>query len=294
MDNTLRMALGDGLKAEEEVKIGVCKRAVNSLTWFCCGKAKEGAKKKFFLLRIWDDYKRNKEDARMFKCNERILSEVESISQRYITIFIYLSAFFFYLTALLIPMTEKVDSCTNGHEMTVFFYYAIYAVLSGVSELVLAVYLQRKVDDREALEVNKFHLWKIVSGQLGRADFFTDVLFMMQVYSCGYWVLLSVGVSVLIICSFYQIFMLFKLLKKDHHQLLENIERNCKLAYVTEHQALAVILDSFSLSNFESVGKKTITIPKIISSIKCFTEDLPQFTVQVVFILFYSGDGNKN
>jgi hypothetical protein len=69
--------------------------------------------------------------------------------------------------------------------------------------------------------------------------------------------------------------MLFRLLKKDDHQLLENIERNCKLAYVSEHHCLAVILDSFSLSNFESVGKKTITVPKIISTLKSGVEDLP-------------------
>lgn len=30
-----------------------------------------------------------------------------------------------------------------------------------------------------ALKVNKFHLWKIVGGELARMDFFTDVLFMM-------------------------------------------------------------------------------------------------------------------
>lgn len=62
---------------------------------------------------------------------------------------------------------------------------------------------------------------------------------------------------------------------KDHSTLLENIERNCKLAYISEHQTLAIILDSFSLNNFESVGKQTITIPKIVSSFKSFTEDLP-------------------
>jgi hypothetical protein len=49
-----------------------------------------------------------------------------------------------------------------------------------------------------------------------------------------------------------------------------------------------VILDSFSLSNFEAVGDKTLTIPKVISSIKSFIEDLPQFVIQVIFILFYS------
>jgi hypothetical protein len=67
-----------------------------------------------------------------------------------------------------------------------------------------------------------------------------------------------------------------------------NIERNCKLAYVTEHSSLAVVLDSFSLSNFESVGDSTITVPKIISWIKSLSEDLPQFIMQVVYMLFFS------
>lgn len=64
-------------------------------------------------------------------------------------------------------------------------------------------------------------------------------------------------------------------MSKDHSNLLENIERNCKLAYISEHQSLAIILDSFSLCNFQSVNKKTVTIPKIVSSFKSFTEDLP-------------------
>ena len=67
-----------------------------------------------------------------------------------------------------------------------------------------------------------------------------------------------------------------------------NIERNCKLAYITEHHALAVVLDSFSLSNFESVGDNTITVPKIIAWIKSLSEDLPQFIMQVVYMLFFS------
>ena len=139
----------------------------------------------------------------MFKCNENILSNVESISQRYVTIGIYLSVVFFYLTALLIPMTEGANSCQTGQKMTVFFYYAIYAISSVMMELVFCVYLQRKVDDKDVLRFNKFHLWKIVTGQLARADFFTDVLFMMQMYSCQYTVLLVVGVACLVLSSSY-------------------------------------------------------------------------------------------
>lgn len=217
---------------------------------------------------------------------------METVSQRYVTVFIYLSVFFFYLTALLIPLTEG-DSCKNGHSDSTFFYYNIYAVMSAVFELVMILYLQRRVDDGEILQVNKFHLVKIVTGQLGRADFFTDVLFVTQIYWCDYDALLAVGVLCLFFSSFYQLIMFFKLMRKDEKQLLENIERNCKLAYISEHHALAVILDSFSLSNFQAVGEKTITVPKIMSSIKSLVEDLPQFLIQVVYILVYS-DSKSN
>ena len=83
----------------------------------------------------------------------------------------------------------------------------------------------------------------------------------------------------LIISSSWQFIMLFKLLKTDEKNLLKYIDRNCKLAYITEHTSLAIILDSFSLSNSQSFGGRSIAIPKIISMIKCYSEDLPQFVI---------------
>jgi len=73
--------------------------------------------------------------------------------------------------------------------------------------------------------------------------------------------------------------MPFKLLKTNSGSLVKMIDRNCKLAYVTEHVGIAIILDSFSLSNFESFRGESVAIPKIISMIKCYTEDLPQFLI---------------
>lgn len=203
--------------AEEEQhsspKRSLMRKSTFTVGKFCCGAARAG-QSKFFLVRFIKDLKSNKEDARMFKCNENILTNVESVSQRYISFGVYFSILFFYLTSLIIPMTEG-DSCTNGHDVSVYFYYAIYAISSAVMELIFCIYLQRKVDDKEALRVNKFHLWKIVSGQLARMDFFTDVLFMMQMYSCKHFVILAVGISCLVFSSAYQVVMLVKLLRKD-------------------------------------------------------------------------------
>lgn len=60
---------------------------------------------------------------------------------------------------------------------------------------------------------------------------------------------------------------------------MENIERNCKLGYITDHMGIAIILDTFSLSNFESVGRNTVTVPKIMACIKSFVEDAPLFVI---------------
>jgi hypothetical protein len=115
------------------------------------------------LFSAWLLYKKDQEYAKKFKCNDNIIKVVENVSQVYITIGLYLSIFFFYFTALLIPMTEG-DCCLTGHDVTVFFYYAIYAIVSGVMELGFLFYLQAKVGDENDLHVNKFHVWKIVGG----------------------------------------------------------------------------------------------------------------------------------
>jgi len=117
---------------------------------------------------------------------------------------------------------------------------------------------------------------------------------MMQMYWCQYWGFLIVGTLCLFLSGFYQFYMLFRLIKRDDSQLLKNIERNCKLAYITEHQSLAVVLDSFSLSNFESIRQKSVAIPQVIAVIKSLSEDLPQFLMQVVYMLFFSDPKKTN
>ena len=98
-------------------------------------------------------------------------------------------------------------------------------------------------------------------------------------YWCGLYGIVAAGTAVLVISSAYQFSMPFKLLRTDKGNLLRYIDRNCKLAYVTEHVCIAIILDSFSLSNFESFRGEAVSMPKIISMIKCYSEDLPQFLI---------------
>lgn len=255
--------------------MNVLRKSTFTIKKFCCGVTSDGNTDNF-IKNFIQDLRANEKDARLFKCNENVLSNVESVSQRYITIFLYVSAFFFYFTALIIPLTDG-DSCSSGSKSNVFFYYFIYMVISSVFELVFTVYLQKMVGEKDILRLNKFHLTKIITGQLARMDYFTDVLFLTSLYWCEYTIMLVVGLVIFTFSYAYLKIMPIYLLKKDENQMIESIERNCKLAYVTEHQALAVILDSFSLTNYQTFRGRTITIPKIICSIKSFVEDLPQF-----------------
>jgi hypothetical protein len=53
-----------------------------------------------------------------------------------------------------------------------------------------------------------------------------------------------------------------------------------------------MILDSFSLSNYESLGKKAFTIPKLMAVMKCVVKDLPQFIIELFYIFMFSVERN--
>jgi len=69
--------------------------------------------------------------------------------------------------------------------------------------------------------------------------------------------------------------MLIYLLKTDRHVFNPHMERNTKLAFVTEVKGLATALDAFCLSNFHNIKGKSVPIPKAVAVLKTIGEDLP-------------------
>lgn len=67
------------------------------------------------------------------------------------------------------------------------------------------------------------------------------------------------------------------------------MEWNTKLSFVTEIKGLATALDAFCLSNFHSIKGKSVPIPKAVAVLKTLGEDLPQLTIQILYIAFYAG-----
>ena len=68
---------------------------------------------------------------------------------------------------------------------------------------------------------------------------------------------------------------------------LPKIERNCKLSFIRENMLLAVILDSFCITNYVHFYKWNIVFPRVMGMVTLFLQDIPQITIHVIFLVFY-------
>jgi hypothetical protein len=122
----------------------------------------------------------------------------------------------FYVVCLIFPILLSGD-CESGTSITMYLIEAFFVVASFLAELGLIIYLYRQVDDREMLHINKYHIQAIMIGQMAKLNFFTDVMFIVQLYKCEIDKLLILSVTVLIICNIYPFFMLFRLLTRNNN-----------------------------------------------------------------------------
>jgi hypothetical protein len=92
-------------------------------------------------------------------------------------------------------------------------------------------------------------------GQIARLDLYTDVCFMVLVLKCRLWIMFIPDITSIMLTLAYPLFMLVKLLKvrKSLSHTMPKIERNCKLSFIREQMLLATVLDSVSLTNYETI-----------------------------------------
>lgn len=85
----------------------------------------------------------------------------------------------------------------------------------------------------------------------------------------------------------YPLFMIIKLAKLNTllNHTHPRIERNCKLSFIRENMLLATVLDSFSITNFETFCRKPIPFNKLMYSMTFFLQDLPQMTMHLYFLI---------
>jgi len=168
--------------------------------------------------------------------------------------------------------------------MVIFYddYVVPYCVFTGyvsvsfLAEISLLLYLKSKIRNPRLFKVNLFHIIRLFSGEIARADVFTDALFVAHLYTNEVKPILFPSAVVLLISLAYPFFMYFRLMRVNKKEdYLPHVERNAKLAYVSDFQSIATTLDSFCLSNFHGIKGISIAIPKLWAILKTSLEDLP-------------------
>ena len=89
----------------------------------------------------------------------------------------------------------------------------------------------------------------------------------------------------------YQVYSFIKLFFKIHtkNSAYPIADSAARLLLCTEFRCLGLIMEKFSLTYYTKFFGKKVHIPKLLAALKCFTEDTPQFIIQLYFILSTEG-----
>lgn len=123
-------------------------------------------------------------------------------------------------------------------------------------------------------------------GQVARVDFYTDICFIVLLTECTVIEMMIPTMISISLMLTYPIYKIFRLLKLDTDLLhtLSKIERNCKLSFIRENMMLAVVLDSFCITNYEYLCKRNIFFPRIMGATTLFFQDIPQLILHMLFL----------
>jgi hypothetical protein len=87
--------------------------------------------------------------------------------------------------------------------------------------------------------------------------------------------------------------MVLRLLKLDKAAFNPYLERNTKLSYITGLRGMSTAFDSLCLWNFHTIMGKSMSIPKAYALQKTLVTDIPQFTIQILYVILNERD-NEN
>jgi len=235
----------------------------------------------------WKSFTHAKHEAFRFKYDTASLNKVEE-SMTPITIILYVNALIFYGICFICPFAFK-KHCGKGIDPASHYIYGIYSLLNLVMEVVLAVRIQRLVNNESILKLNKWHWVELLMGQIARLDLYTDICFLVLLVECHEDRIAIPVASFLGVMLIYPFYMIFKLMRvnRDLNHTLPKIERNCKLGFIRENLLLAVVLDSFCITNFAQVFTTQIVFPRVMGLVTLFLQDIPQLTIHLIFLFAF-------
>lgn len=220
----------------------------------------------------------------------------------------YINFFIMVIVCIIVPITSK-DVCGHGLFMRAHFLMGLFLFLGFLCEFLLffvaipfdllkRIIISAKGDLRDkahdkiatflAIVING---WFFVSGVVAKADIYTDVAFFLEALSWGYPMVFLSSVIIFMLSIAYQMFSFVKLWFKIHAKngVFPASEQAARLCLCWEFRCLALILEKFSLTYYTKFMGKKLHTPKLLAFLKWFFEDMPQFWIQLYFILATEG-----
>ena len=192
------------------------------------------------------------------------------------TFLVYLNSFIYYIIMFVCPIMF-VEECGGGLNLTSHEIYGVYSLVTIIAEVALVLRIQRRIQNKNILKLNKWHIVELLMGQIARFDTYLDVCFFTLLYQCEEWELASPIGSLIILYILYPLYNLYRLLRlqKSFKHTLPKIERNCNICFIRENMMLATILDSFCIDNNTEICKKPVPFGRIMAIWTLLTQDGP-------------------
>jgi len=91
------------------------------------------------------------------------LKEIEDELMDEITTSIYINSFIYYIIVFVSP-NVLVEECGGGIKTSSHLIYAVYSFLTALAEIIIAKRIERKIQNKNVLRLNKWHFVELLMG----------------------------------------------------------------------------------------------------------------------------------
>ena len=114
-------------------------------------------------LWCWKSFIHAKHEAFRFKYDTKSLKEIEDELMDEITTSIYINSFIYYIIVFVCP-NVLVEECGGGIKTSSHLIYAVYSFLTALAEIIIAKRIERKIQNKNVLRLNKWHFVELLMG----------------------------------------------------------------------------------------------------------------------------------
>lgn len=176
-------------------------------------KPKSWMEKLCFPVLCWKSFIHDKHEAFRFKYDTNALNLIENEMMDKLTLLLYINSMVYYIIMFVCPIVF-VNECGEGMNIISHIIYLVYSLTTVVIEVAMVIKIQNKVQNKNILKFNKWHVVELFMGQIARFDTYLDVCFLSLLWRCEVWnLVIPVGLLILLYIMFplYNLFRLARI-----------------------------------------------------------------------------------